>query len=283
MNISIVVCTRNRAKYLLQTLTKLKHISAPNILWEIIFVDNGSSDATAEILHEFCANFHVPARVIHAAEPGLSLARNVGWKAAKGNIVCFTDDDCYPDSNWLLMVNQVLGFGATDYVGGRVLLFDKDDAPVTIQTSEVAVVFKKNSHIESGGIIGANLSCTKEMLVATGGFDPRLGAGTRLQSGEDTDLLARASLLGFEGRYDPRIVVYHHHRRKIGTDVKKLYAGYACGRGALSMKTILESNAKILYLKNWYWRMRKLCLERKFDQVFYELKGAIRYISVSAF
>jgi glycosyltransferase involved in cell wall biosynthesis len=283
MDISVVVCTRNRADHLTQMLGTLAHIVAPNVLWEIVFVDNGSSDATAVILNEFCSSFCVPARVIQEPKPGLSIARNTGWKAAKGNIVCFTDDDCYPDPNWLLMVKQILGGTETAYLGGRVLLYDKNDAAVTIQTSEEPVVFKKNSHIESGGIIGANFSCKREMLVSTGGFDPRLGAGTRLQSGEDTDLLARASLLGFEGRYDPRVIVYHHHRRKQGTEVKKLYAGYAYGRGALSMKAILESKAKILYLKNWYWRMRKLCLEGKFNQFFSEIKGAIRFIAMSKF
>ena len=121
------------------------------------------------------------------------------------------------------------------------------------------------------------------VLEATGGFDERLGAGTSMRSGEDTDLLVRASLLGFEGRYDPRVVVYHHHRRQRRTEVKQLYSGYAYGRGALSMKTILESKAKTLYLKNWYWRMRILLRERKFNQCFNEIKGAIRFIAISKF
>ena len=283
MDISVVVCTRNRAKHLPQMLETLRHLVAPGISWEVVFVDNGSTDATAQILKEFCDGFAGSARLIHEIKPGLSLARNQGWKASRGDLICFTDDDCYPNPDWLVMAKRILDDGETSYVGGRVLLYDQNDAPVTIQTLEETIVFRKNMHIESGYIMGANFSCKKTVLEATGGFDERLGAGTSMRSGEDTDLLVRASLLGFEGRYDPRVVVYHHHRRQHQTEVKKLNSGYAYGRGALSMKTILESKAKTLYLKNWYWRMRILLRERKFDQCFNEIKGAIRFIAVSKF
>lgn len=283
MDISVVICTRNRAEHLSQMLESMRQLAAPGIDWEIVFVDNGSTDATHQILEDFCIRFDGPARVIREPKPGLSAARNTGWKAASGKIICFTDDDCYPNRDWLVMAKRILDEDDTAYVGGRVLLYDQNDAPVTIQTLEETIVFRKNMHIESGYIMGANFSCKKTVLEATGGFDERLGAGTRMRSGEDTDLLVRASLLGFEGRYDPRVVVYHHHRRQRITEVKKLYSGYAYGRGALSMKTIMESNAKMLYLKNWYWRLRILLRERKFDQCINEVKGAIRFIAVSRF
>jgi GT2 family glycosyltransferase len=170
---------------------------------------------------------------------------------------------------------------SVSYVGGRVLLFDLSDAPITIQTSESKESFPKGSHIESGNIIGANMGFRRELLETIKGFDCRLGAGTRLCSGEDTDLLIRASLAGFEGCYNPSIIVYHHHRRKLGKDIKKLYSGYAYGRGALSMKTILESDAKSLYLKNWYWRIRSLIAKKKFVECLEEARGAVRFLSDS--
>lgn len=283
MDISIVVCTKDRASQLPQMLASLRHLKAPGIEWEVIFVNNASSDGTAHILEEFCTSFSTPARVIYESEKGLSAARNAGWKASNAPIVSFTDDDCYPQEDWLLMVQRAFQETGIDYVGGRVLLFDAQDAPVTIQISEDRYIIQKNSHIESGYIIGANFSCTRKMLLAMGGFDRRLGAGTPLRAAEDTDLLVRASLSGFQGRYEPALVVYHHHRRRLETEVKKLYSGYACGRGALSMKTILESNAKELYLKNWYWRIRRLVRERKFNECLDELKGALRFIAVSKF
>lgn len=283
MDISVVVCTKDRAKYLPEMLDTLRQLRAPGILWEVVFVDNGSSDSTTDILQDFCKNFSMPARVIRETERGLSAARNTGWKASLGKIVSFTDDDCYPSQDWLVAVKRAFEDLKADYVGGRVLLFDSNDAPITIQTSEKTFAFKKYSYIESGQIMGANFSCTRKMLDAIGGFDKRLGAGTNLLSGEDTDLLIRASLSGFEGFYEPSIVVYHHHRRRLDADVKKLNSGYARGRGALSMKTISESTAKMLYLKNWYWRIRVLAREKKFNQCLNELMGAVHYIAVSRF
>lgn len=280
MDISVVVCTRNRASHLPQMLEKLQHLRAGENSWELVFVDNGSSDATYEILQKFCATFFQPARVIQEFQPGLAAARNAGWRASTGAIISFTDDDCYPDTQWLEMIGETFKRVNVGYVGGRVLLFDALDAPVTIQTCEARQFFPGSSYIESGHIIGANFSCSKKLLEATNGFDIRLGAGTRLHSGEDTDLLIRASQHGFEGYYEPSIVVFHHHRRRLDLDIRKLYSGYARGRGAISMKAVLESNAKTLYLKNWYWRMASLIKQGKFKDCLDEIKGALYFLQI---
>jgi hypothetical protein len=118
------------------------------------------------------------------------------------------------------------------------------------------------------------------LLEAVGGFDSHMGAGTSLQSGEDTDVLIRASFLGFTGQYIPSIVVFHHHRRRLAHEVKKLYRGYAYGRGALSMKTVLRSETRSLYLKNWYWRIRALLKRGYFDHSMQEVLGAFQYIRI---
>lgn len=274
MDVSVVICTRNRAERLHEMLAKLHDLKAPGLTWELILVDNNSRDATLGILKEFCLNFPVPTQVIHEPKDGLSNARNAGWRAARGKIVSFTDDDCYPQDDWLVSIVQSFRESDAAYIGGRVLLFDPEDAPITIQTSTQSVDFPANSHIESGQIIGANFSYKREVLEALGGFDTRLGAGTPFHSGEDTDLLIRASQSGLVGRYDPSIVVFHHHRRRIDSDIEKLYRGYAYGRGALSMKTIIESNTKRKHIKHWYWNLRSLIKARKFNYVMDELRGA---------
>lgn len=281
MDISVVVCTRNRANYLPQMLQSIQELKSDGIHWEVIFVNNGSSDNTHQLLEEFVSSSSISAKLILESKVGLSNARNAGWKAASGTIVSFTDDDCYPDSEWLTKIYRAMYEKNVDYVGGRVLLYDQNDAPITIQTSEVPLLLRKSSHIESGHIIGANFSCKATVLTAVDGFDSRLGAGSRLNAGEDTDLLIRASLQGFEGYYDPAIVVYHHHRRRLDKDVRKLYAGYARGRGALSMKTLLESKARQLYLKNWYWRMCSLARKGKFADCFHEVRGAFEFIMIT--
>jgi hypothetical protein len=261
-------------------LDSLRKLDASEIQWELVFVDNGSSDGTAQILDEFGKYFRVPVQLIYEPTRGLSAARNTGWRAARGQIICFTDDDCYPSPDWLLCINHAFSLPNTDYIGGRVLLFDPNDAPVTIQPSEEVLSIPARSHIESGCIIGANLSCRKIVLEATKGFDSRLGAGTSFYSGEDTDFLTRASMLGFEGRYEPSITVYHHHRRRLEIEIQKLYIGYAYGRGAVSMKAILESNAWRIYLKHWYWRLRSLAKQKKTGYCITEFKGALHFLAV---
>lgn len=278
MDLSVVICTRNRAAHLHSLFEKLRGIQSHGIQWELILVDNNSNDGTLAMLREFSLTFLAPTRVIHEPKNGLSNARNAGWKAACGEIVSFTDDDCYPDQDWLISIVKSFENSDAGYVGGRVLLFDSDDAPITIQTSEEHLVFPKNSHIESGQIIGANFSFKRKVLEVSGGFDPRLGAGTAFHSGEDTDLLMRASALGFTGRYDPSIVVFHHHRRKLEDDVKKLYRGYAFGRGALSVKTITESDARKMHLKFWYWRLYSLFKKGEFSYITSELRGATAFM-----
>src|SRR3712207_3419731 len=145
MDISVIISTRNRAKHLPQMLDSLKLLDAATLSWEIVFVDNGSSDATGDILNRFCDTYDGAARVIHEPKPGLSAARNTGWKASTGSIVCFTDDDCYPKEDWLLAIRQAFDNPKVDYLGGRVLLFDPTDAPITIQTFDKTIEFPKHS------------------------------------------------------------------------------------------------------------------------------------------
>lgn len=284
MDISVIVCTRNRAKFLKQMLDTLQGLvtaaATSQLSWELVLVNNESSDETADIIKEFARTFPISTKVLLERTPGLSRARNTGWQAASGDIVAFTDDDCYPQPDWLPEIAATMRHA--DYAGGRVLLHDPEDAPITIQTSETRVVLPKYSHIESGQIIGANLACKRRVLVAVGGFDTRLGAGTMLHAGEDTDFLVRASLAGFEGCYNPAMVVRHHHRRRADTDISRLNTGYALGRGALSMKTILESDSKKLYLKNWYWRFRALARQKKYRDCADELRGAVRFCRLKA-
>lgn len=94
---------------------------------------------------------------------------------------------------------------------------------------------------------------------------------------EDTDVLIRASLLGFAGYYVPSVVVFHHHWRRLTQDVTKLYRGYAYGRGALSMKTVMGSQAQTMYFQNWYWRLRSLLRQGHGDYCMYEFRGATRF------
>src|SRR5215471_9932957 len=246
MEVTLVVCTRNRANRLSATLSSLTRLSTA-ARWELVLVDNGSNDGTRDVLAAFAGSSGRAVQVIEEPKIGLSAARNAGWHRARGRIVAFTVDDCYPAPDYMERVRECFAMGDPGYVGGRVLLFDPHDAPVTIQTLEARVEIPPRSFLRTGLIHGANMAVRRDALERSGGFDERLGAGTALHCAEDVDLLARVSALGYAGAYDPRPTVYHHHRRKHGQELDRLIAGYDVGRGAYYAKALTDRRLRRAY------------------------------------
>lgn len=247
--ISLIVCTRNRAAQLRNCLSSMLSLVAP-CEWELVIVDNGSTDATRTVVEDFAAS--VPFRVRYAQEPvaGLSRARNRGIATAAGDIILFTDDDCYPEPGYLQAAAQVLSQPRVDYFGGRVLLHDASDAAFTIKTSAEVEPIPARSFVPAGMVHGANLGFRRRVVDTIGGFNEGLGAGSSVNSGEDVEYVARASAAGFSGGYFPGPAVRHHHGRK-PYDVRALAWGYHVGRGAYYTAMLLHSDNKGRYLAGW--------------------------------
>src|SRR3981081_3315791 len=131
MQLSIVICTRNRASQLAESLQSFTRLQYP-ARWELVIVDNGSRDETQNVIQNYRES--LPVKTVIEARAGASRARNRGWKMSQGEIVAFTDDDCYPAGDFLYSIircfeeNPRLGF-----IGGRILLHDPEDYPITIQ------------------------------------------------------------------------------------------------------------------------------------------------------
>lgn len=245
MDISLIVCTRNRGDRLEPCLDALAAISFAG-KWELVLVDNGSSDATAEVLRSFCASGRAPARYVHEPKPGLATARNAGLSAAEGELIVFTDDDCYPEPNFLVEAKRAFEDPAVGFAGGRILLFDPTDAPVTILESRDPAYFPPHTYIRTGKIQGANMAFRRAALEQLGGFDPLFGSGSYFPA-EDIDAVAGVNLLGWAGAYAPEMVVHHHHGRK-SADLKSLFKQYDLGRGAYLMKLFAERGRLDWYL-----------------------------------
>lgn len=98
--ISVLICTRNRAAQLKNVLDSLSAMKVPaELSWELVIVDNGSSDNTAQVVEQYSSQ--LPARCVREDTPGLSNARNKGVAEARGEYICWTDDDVELDPNWL--------------------------------------------------------------------------------------------------------------------------------------------------------------------------------------
>ena len=274
MDISLVISTRNRASQLEQALdsyARLRHERA----WELVIVDNGSSDATPQVLVEFGRRFTGNIRFMQHAPPGLGGARNVGWRAARGEIVAFTDDDCYPQQDYLTHICSCFSNPRYGFVGGRVLLYDPLDYPITIQLSDRRMEFPPRSYIAPGQAHGANFAFRRQVLEAIGGFDERLGAGTKYHSAEDTDAMARVSALGWWGLYDPAPTVSHHHRRRDASEIQRMRKGHGIGTGAYFVKCLANPDLRGKYLLRWPNAM----VQAGFRRSIWQLVGAWRFLA----
>jgi glycosyltransferase involved in cell wall biosynthesis len=254
MQLSLVICTRDRASQLADTLRSLTKLQYP-ALWELVIVDNGSKDETQDVIKNFSKTLLL--KTVIEPQAGLGRARNRGWTIAQGEIVAFTDDDCYPARDFLSSVvrsfeeERLLGF-----IGGRILLHDPGDYPITIQEKASRQVILPGEFLPADLIQGANFAFRRTALESVGGFDQRFGSGTPFPC-EDADVMARMLARGWPGAYDPRLLVYHHHRRRTKKEAFQLMRQYDRGRGACYLKCMLNPELRMIYLRRWCGAMRR--------------------------
>lgn len=251
--VSVIVCTRNRCSALGQLLESLTRLATHRELsWELVVVDNGSTDATPMLLDSFADR--IPMRRVFEPRKGLSRARNAGLRAARGEVLAFTDDDCLPSPDWLgAIAREFARDPALAGLGGRVELHDPRDFPITIRTSRTRETLTSAYQLPAL-MVGCNMAFARWAVDAVGEFDVTLGAGTPVGSAEDTDYLYRALLLGLRIEYVPEVLVTHNHGRRRIEEVGQLKRSYARGRGALLTKYLLRADRAMAYC--FYYDLR---------------------------
>ncbi|RZL71916.1 MAG: glycosyltransferase, partial [Sphingomonas sp.] len=201
---------------------------------------NGSVDSTPQRLTEWRSRQTFPVHLVHEPHPGLARARNTGLAHCAGRIIAMTDDDCVLHQDYFAAVCAAFERASGPaIIGGRILLGNPADLPVTIKLEDHPMVAPSRG-FPGGFIMGANLAFTSDVLRLTGRFDERFGAGAPFISAEDTDFLFRAAGLGVAVLYDPLMVVDHHHGRRDIEDETRLLAGYSFGDGALYAKYLVS-------------------------------------------
>jgi Glycosyl transferase family 2 len=128
--ISVVICTRNRAESLRRVLASAAAMSVPGTLaWEMLVVDNGSTDSTQLVIAEFASR--LPLRTVIEPKAGLSNARNRGVAEARGDYICWTDDDVALGKNWLAAYASAFDrYPEADYFGGPIeLVLEAQELP----------------------------------------------------------------------------------------------------------------------------------------------------------
>ncbi|MBV9181813.1 MAG: glycosyltransferase family 2 protein, partial [Acidobacteria bacterium] len=218
--ISVVICTYNRCESLLVTLESLKQMSVPSHLgWELIIVDNNSSDPTRETIRSLLTSgVSLPVKYVLEPISGLSQARNRGIQESSGAIIAFLDDDVAVSEQWLQEVSRAFREHQAECIGGRVLLEENHPRPEWWDKTFDAAVgeFDRGpeviiDHTEETPIgIGANIFFKRTAFERCGGFRTDMGRNAqRLTTGEETDMVQRLRHQGREVMYYPRALVYH--------------------------------------------------------------------------
>jgi glycosyltransferase involved in cell wall biosynthesis len=219
MDISVVICTRNRCATLKKVLGSLEHQSSTGLRWEIVVVDNGSVDQTKEVVEEFTSKVEFPTRYVLEREPGLSNARNHGIRESEGNIVAFLDDDVRVAPDWLAELKTAFDKYECACVGGKILLDESIQLPEwwdercrgvlsLFDAGDSVIISDRNSWAEIGW--GANLSFRRSAFETYGLFRTDLGkTPTTTTLGEETEFVDRLRRNGEKVIHYPRAVVFH--------------------------------------------------------------------------
>jgi glucosyl-dolichyl phosphate glucuronosyltransferase len=215
--ISVVLCTFNRGPLLEPALRSVLAQQRPAPAFELIVVDNHSTDGTRAIVERIAADDH-RLRYVFEARQGLSHARNAGIVQARAPIVAFTDDDVRAEGDWLAAIRRAFDeYPAADVVGGRVLPMWPAPPPAWLTRDHWAplALVDHGEHpiaITSGhsiGVVGANMAVRRSVFDAVGFFATDF---QRVKDGigslEDHEFLLRVFRSGRQGVYDPRIVVH---------------------------------------------------------------------------
>ena len=219
--ISIVVPVYNGAATIEACVRSLLLIEDPSELFEIVVVDNASSDQTSSIL----AGYRDRIRVLQERIRGASAARNTGIRNARGKIIAFTDADCIVEPQWLREIVPPLRDREVGIAGGPIL----STSPCNRIEKFGERIHDHRRSIEDPfpSAITMNWASRRDVLEDVGLFDESL------LRGQDADLARRIRMHGYRLVYCPRAVV--HHRNE--STLRGLFLeGVAHGRAVVLMR-----------------------------------------------
>ncbi len=224
MDLSVIICTYNRCHNLADCFRHLEHQRLDTPLnWEVLLVDNNSTDATRQFTHDFTRTTRLSLRYTFCPRQGLSHARNHGIDEARGRWLVFIDDDIRATPGWLQAITETFRGHDCDAVGGRIHLeIPLEQLPKWIRPDMYGFLgyqdFGDRPYRLDGFRefpFGGNMAIHRWMFERIGRFDTdmgRKGAGTRkeeLFKGEETDFFHRLATANGIIWYQPRVLVRH--------------------------------------------------------------------------
>lgn len=255
---TVAICTRDRPGLLARCLDSVRRLDYPDL--EILIVDNApQSFATRNMIDEV-AGTDDRIRYVEEPRPGLSNARNRALVEARHGHIAFTDDDVVVDEWWLEGLAR--GFRLSPAVAcvtglvpvarlatGAERFFD---SRVSWSERLAPAVFDLIDHRATGALFpyqaglfgtGANFSVDRDHLIALGGFDPSLGAGSPTSGGEDLDAFVRVIRSSRMLAYEPSAIVWHFHRQDL-SGLQRQMGDYGRGLTAVVTKWLTQPETR---------------------------------------
>ena len=217
------ICTYNGAErigYVLETLTKQ---TIPADQWEVIVVDNRSSDNTVQVCEQWREKLPAPLRLVREETPGLSYARGCAAREARGEIVCFLDDDSPAEPDWVAQAAMAFCERPNaGCLGGKVKpMWESEPTPLVLEVCDFALAICdygdepiKYANASGGGPVGAGI-CVRRSVLLEAYEDDRWAAGNlgpvgkKRISGSEMALNAVIAGLGYEMWYVPQLAIHH--------------------------------------------------------------------------
>ncbi len=240
-SISVIVATRNRRAALVRFLESV-HELATEPQWELVIVDNGSTDGTDGVLKAAAAR--LPLVVIAEGQRGKSRALNRGLMQARGEILLFADDDIVPDRDWLAALHRAADeFPHANVFGSRIRIDGRAVPPWIIDSYNLQSILTSEQDLgdevrwfdENQYPVGPSLAVRRCALEGSGAEWPvNLGPGTKLPVGDERAFLMQISPPAARDRlYVPASVVRHNvggRKLNIASAAARCFlGGYAAG------------------------------------------------------
>ncbi len=244
-DISVIIPVYNGAQVIAACLESLLNQNYPSNAYEIIVVNNASTDSTAQVVEKY------PVRLLYCAQRGPSAARNYGIAHSSPSIVAFTDDDCIASPGWLSSLASAYADPTVVGAGGPILAYQRENAsPVEIFSHQYSPLINYISGEAEylPHLYTANASYRKALVDRVGGFN------ARLLTAEDVDLAWRIQInTGSRLQYVPEAVVYHRHR-VTAAGLARQYRLY--GYGEILLDTLYQKNPR--YPRNLPYQYRRI-------------------------
>jgi glycosyltransferase involved in cell wall biosynthesis len=267
LKISVIIPIYNSKKFLGKLFKSILEQNLENDKFEVVFVDNNSSDGSERMIKEFITknkNYNFKY-LFYDNKQSSYAARNFGVENCEGNVLAFTDSDCVLSQNWLLNIYNEVKKDDNKIISGNIELFIKDEENIWENFDKI-VHMRNDLKIKKNEIATANMVVSKEVFLDIGFFD-------EVKSGGDFNWAKTAVKEGYKIVFKPDIIVFHPTRKNYN-EIRKKLLRLAYGEGELYKKRkktfvlgLIKSILRLIYIPKHIKISKKMLRNISFTKI----------------